>query len=144
MHNTREQYKLFTKTAPEGYKKRCSLTSERVEQLKALGFVFSTDRSKHEDDDWNARLQQLKGYIEEHGDALVPHGYKKDPSLAEWCHRQRTAYTKNEKEGKPNPLLEKRIAMLKEAGFNFTVHNDKWMEQWHQLKEYRKKHGVSC
>ena len=28
------------------------------------------------------------------------------------------------------------------VGLNFTVHNDKWMEQWNQLKEYRKKHGV--
>ncbi|KAL3942880.1 MAG: hypothetical protein SGBAC_003003 [Bacillariaceae sp.] len=137
VHNTREQYKIYTKVAPEGCKKRCSLTAERIQQLKALGFVFSTERSKIESEDWNTRLQQLKEYKEKIGDTLVPHGYKTDPSFGEWVHRQRTAYNTHMKNPKPNPLLEGRIAMLKEVGFNFTVHNDKWMEQWVQLKEYR-------
>eukprot|EP00526_Cylindrotheca_closterium_P011882 CAMPEP_0113605450 /NCGR_PEP_ID=MMETSP0017_2-20120614/2335_1 /TAXON_ID=2856 /ORGANISM="Cylindrotheca closterium" /LENGTH=473 /DNA_ID=CAMNT_0000513943 /DNA_START=116 /DNA_END=1537 /DNA_ORIENTATION=+ /assembly_acc=CAM_ASM_000147 len=141
VHNTREQYKIYTKVAPEGYKKRCSLTAERIQQLKGLGFVFSTERSRLESEDWNARLQQLKDYKETTGDTLVPHGYKPDPSFGEWVHRQRTAYNTHMKNPKPNPLLEGRIAMLKGVGFNFTVHNDKWMEQWGQLKEYRKKHG---
>ncbi|CAJ1953268.1 unnamed protein product [Cylindrotheca closterium] len=141
VHNTREQYKIFTKVEPEGYKKRCSLTAERIQQLKALGFVFSTERSKLESEDWAGRLEQLKTYKDKNGDTLVPHGYKPDPSFGEWVHRQRTAYNTHMKNPKPNPLLEGRIAMLKEVGFNFTVHNDKWMEQWGQLKEYRKKHG---
>lgn len=143
VHNTREQYKLYNKVNPDGCKKRCSLTAERIEQLDALGFVFSTERSKQQNEDWNARLQQLKQYIEKNGNALVPHGYKADPSFGEWVHRQRTAYNAHTKNPKLNPLLEGRVAALKEVGFNFAVHDDKWMEQWNQLKEYRQKHGVS-
>jgi Helicase associated domain len=37
VHNTREQYKLFHKRAPANYKKKCSLTQERIEQLDQIG-----------------------------------------------------------------------------------------------------------
>jgi hypothetical protein len=72
---------------------------------------------------------------------MVPHGYSTDPSFAEWIHRQRTAYASMVKDAKPNPLAQSRMAMLEEIGFNFTVHTDKWMEQYNILKEYKEKHG---
>jgi hypothetical protein len=144
VHNTREQYKLFHKMTPVGYKKRCSLTQARIEQLQTLGFVFATERTKHQKEDWNARLKQLEEYVRKHSDAMVPHGYKEDPSFGEWVHRQRTSYTTHarSKNKKANPLLEERIDKLKAVGFNFTVHEDKWMDHYNQLKEYRKKQGV--
>jgi Helicase associated domain len=37
VHNTREQFKLFHKRAPPNYKKKCSLTQERIEQLDQIG-----------------------------------------------------------------------------------------------------------
>ena len=72
---------------------------------------------------------------------MVPHGYEADPSFAEWIHRQRTAYAAFIKEEKPNPLVQSRIAKLEEIGFNFTVHTDKWMDQYLMLKSYKEKHG---
>jgi Helicase associated domain len=45
------------------------------------------------------------------------------------------------KDEKPNPLVQSRIAKLEEIGFNFTVHSDKWMEQYLMLKAYKEKHG---
>lgn len=71
----------------------------------------------------------------------MPHGYETDPSFAEWIHRQRTAYASMVKDEKPNPLVQSRIAKLEEIGFNFTVHSDKWMEQYLMLKAYKEKHG---
>lgn len=144
VHNTREQYKLFHKMTPAGYKKRCSLTAERIHQLHDLGFVFTTERTKHQNEDWNGRLKQLEEYVEKHGDAMVPHGYKEDPSFGEWVHRQRTSYTTymRSQKKKLNTLLEGRIEKLKAVGFNFTVHEDKWLEHFEQLKEYRQLHGV--
>eukprot|EP00980_Cylindrotheca_fusiformis_P021504 scaffold8353_cov138-Cylindrotheca_fusiformis.AAC.35 len=144
VHNTREQYKLFHKMTPVGYKKRCSLTRERIQQLDDLGFVFTTERSKHQNEDWNDRLKQLEEYVAKNGDAMVPHGYIEDPSFGEWVHRQRTSYTTymRSKDKKPNTLLEGRFAKLKAIGFNFTVHEDKWMEHFNQLKEYRQSHGL--
>ena len=82
VHNTREQYKLFSQQHEEGHEndndshhknngktntKKCSLTEERVQQLEELGFVWSTERSKHQKEDWEARLQQLKEYKAQHG-----------------------------------------------------------------------------
>jgi hypothetical protein len=49
VHNTREQYKLFHKKTPVSYKKKCSLTAERIQQLEDLGFVClpsGLDRTK--------------------------------------------------------------------------------------------------
>ena len=67
VHNTREQYKLFHKKTPLSYKKKCSLTAERIQQLEDLGFVWSTERTKRQNEDWEARLIQLKQYKEKKG-----------------------------------------------------------------------------
>ncbi|CAB9519299.1 helicase [Seminavis robusta] len=156
VHNTREQYKLFLRNQKQeqgGSKptKRCSLTPERIAQLEALGFAWSTDRTKHQKEDWEARLQQLKDYKAKHGDCLVPHGYAEDPSFAEWVHRQRTTHAHMLKEQAdhsphhshhpPNPLVGERMIQLEELGFHFTVHADKWMEHWKELKAYKAMHG---
>jgi hypothetical protein len=67
VHNTREQYKLYHKKTPPGEKKKCSLTAERIRQLEELGFVWSTQRSLHQKEEWEMRLQQLKDYKQKHG-----------------------------------------------------------------------------
>jgi Helicase associated domain len=72
---------------------------------------------------------------------LVPHGYKPDPSFAEWIHRQRTGCAAMINDDNPNPLMQSRMVKLEEIGFNFTVHTDKWMDQYNMLKAYKEKHG---
>lgn len=83
------------------------------------GFVWTTERTKKQNEDWNVRLEQLKEYKTQHGDCLVPHGYKPDPSFAEWIHRQRTTFAMHVKEGRTNPMVEERMKKLEEMGFNF-------------------------
>jgi Helicase associated domain len=67
VHNTREQYKLFQNQSKSGYQKRCSLTNERIIELNRIGFIWTTERIKKQNDDWNARLEQLKEYKARHG-----------------------------------------------------------------------------
>jgi hypothetical protein len=67
VHNTREQYKLFHKKTPLSYKKKCSLTAERIQQLEDLGFVWCTERTKRQNEDWESRLIQLNQYKEKNG-----------------------------------------------------------------------------
>ena len=67
VHNTREQYKLYHHKTKAGYKKKCSLTAERIQQLNDIGFVWSTERTKKQNEDWEARFEQLKRYKEKHG-----------------------------------------------------------------------------
>jgi Helicase associated domain len=160
VHNTREQYKLYNKNKGEVCKKKCSLTAERIQQLNDIGFVWSTDRAKRQEEDWNERLEQLKRYKEVHGDCLVPHGYPEDPTFAEWIHRQRTTYVNlchhpdggsnsssnnnnNRHSHGPtsNQLLQERMKKLIDIGFNFTVHSDKWMDYWEMLRDYKERNG---
>lgn len=174
VHNTREQYKLFHNKTKAGYKKKCSLTAERITELEGIGFLWSTERGKKQEEDWEKRMQQLKDYKKEHGvcklccfsstfivdfgsliacgypfylffafsqDCLVPHGYESDPSFAEWVHRQRTTYAAMLKEDEPSEIIMERMKKLQEIDFNFTVHTDKWMEYYEQLKLYKEKHG---
>ena len=141
IHNTREQYKLFHKKTPATYRKKCSLTQDRIDELEALGFVWNTQRTQKQNEDWDRRFQQLEEYKEKHGDCLVPHGYSEDPSFAEWIHRQRTTYVALKKSKKPNPLIQERMDRLAAIDFNFTVHSDKWMEHYLLLKKYREDNG---
>jgi hypothetical protein len=67
IHNTREQYKLYHKRCPPNYKKKCSLTAERIAQLDEIGFVWTTERTKRQNEDWEERLEQLKAYKDKHG-----------------------------------------------------------------------------
>ena len=80
VHNTREQYKLYLRLQQQpqdavagapSKPKKCPLTSERVAQLEALGFVFSAGRTEQQEQGWQSGLQQLKEYKEEHGDCFV-------------------------------------------------------------------------
>lgn len=143
VHNTREQYKLYHKKTPPGYKKKCSLTAGRIEQLEALGFAWTTERTKKQDESWSKRLEQLKAFKAKHGHTMVPHGYFDDVPFAEWVHRQRTTYASMLKDEKPSEAVQKRMQQLKDIGFNFTVHADKWLYHLEELKFYKAQHGVS-
>jgi Helicase associated domain len=67
VHNTREQYKLYHHKCKPGYQKRCSLSAGRIAELDALGFLWTTDRMQRQNNDWAARLEQLKEYKIKHG-----------------------------------------------------------------------------
>ena len=67
VHNTREQYKLFHNQCKPGYQKRCCLTAERIAVLNEIGFLWTTERSQKQNDDWASRLEQLKEYKAKHG-----------------------------------------------------------------------------
>lgn len=67
VHNTREQYKLFHNKCKPGYQKRCSLTAERIAELDALGYLWTTERVKRQNEEWAIRMEQLKEYKSKHG-----------------------------------------------------------------------------
>eukprot|EP00873_Tetraselmis_striata_P009424 jgi/Tetstr1/429688/TSEL_019584.t1 len=61
--------------------KKGKLTAERVEALEALGFDGDPLEGQ-----WQRRYEQLVVYKEEHGDCLVPWGYRPNPALSMWVH----------------------------------------------------------
>lgn len=142
VHNQREQYKMFCHKTKPGYKNKCCMTEERMKLLEEVGFAWSTERSKKQDEDWQARFQQLKQYQEQHGHCMVPHGYTQDPSLYEWVHRQRVQHASVVKSGKePDQKIKERIDLLKTIGFSFTKQDDVWKERLNELRAYKEQHG---
>ena len=100
-NNMREQYKLYcrkTKLEQEGRDAeakqlpRCPMNAERVRLLEEVGFQWSTNRVGGFDEAWDRRLEELKQYKQTNGNCDVPNGYKENPKLAEWVHRQRCQY----------------------------------------------------
>ena len=89
------------------YKKKGTLTKERIAQLDALGFVWDPYQEK-----WNEAIEAFKGYIAEHNSAKVPKGYKTadNLNLGTWVGLQRS-------DKKKGTLAQERIAQLNALGF---------------------------
>ena len=65
------------------------LDSVRRKRLEMIGFVWDP-----RDQQWEAMFTKLEKYRQQHGDCLVPHYYKEDPSLANWVSNQRQECSK--------------------------------------------------
>ena len=97
--------------------KPSSLNTERMNELKALDFVFQAGKTPKstQKKGWDERHQELARYKEQHGHVNVP---QQTPGLGEWVHSQR-AYYKKLKQGKSSPLTPERLLMLANLGFLF-------------------------
>jgi hypothetical protein len=91
---------------------------------------------------WNTRLQELLDFQKEHGHAMVPHLYKKNPQLSQWVKRQRYQY-RLKKMGKHSTLSDEREELLIHMGFVFESHKTSWNESFLQLQAFYLKYGHS-
>ena len=94
VHNQRSQYVLFK----EGKHNR--MTSERIQMLEGVGFVWDASissrhsplvksvtqpqRRKPQDGKWMKKFEELKAYKRKFGNTLVPQSYKRDIPLGKW------------------------------------------------------------
>jgi len=84
---------------------------------------------------WNRRYEELKEYVAENGDSLVPWKYAKNESLGVWVKRQRSHFNAEV------ALPDERTKKLDEIGFIWDVLEAQWFERLQELKEYKKNHG---
>lgn len=115
------------------------LTSERIEALEEIGFLFEVPRRQS----WNTRFDQLCLYRALHGDCLVPIHYKEVPGLARWVRNQRSQY-RHLLKGKPEKcsLTPERIAALKSIGFVWdTQRRDLWKQRFDELCDFKAVYG---
>ncbi|KAL3800310.1 hypothetical protein HJC23_003606 [Cyclotella cryptica] len=148
--NNRQAYRMRLEAEKEdtiaGSKKHIMMmTDEKIEALESIGFVWNVL-----DHAWNSRYEELCQYIKEHGNSLVPHRYKDNPSLGLWVHKQRRNYKVNIGKCSANPppnidnetsLSPERIQKLNEIGFIWDVHEAQWLERFEELRKYRRDHG---
>ena len=93
--------------------------------------------------EWNVRYEELKDYIAEHGNALVPHIFPQNQSLGYWVHTQRKYFKASQTGDAVMPA--ERIQKLNDFGFVWDaskVHSEaQWLEKMHELKVYKLNHG---
>ncbi len=112
-------------------RKTGKLDPERIAALDALGFVWNTLQ-----DAFDRGLAELAAYVQAHGDARPPNGYK-TPSgfnLRAWCANRRT-------ERKAGTLSADRIAALNALGFAWDQLQDDFDRGLAELAAYVEAHG---
>lgn len=146
--NQRQAYRMRLEAEELGGKKRdntdgneCSArdaADERVEKLNSIGFVWNLyDRT------WNMRYEELKEYVAEHGDSLVPWNYTENESLGLWVVKQRRNFKVRQLgvDSREAILSNERIHKLDEIGFIWDVFEAQWFERLQELKAYKQNHG---
>ncbi|KAL3808600.1 hypothetical protein ACHAXA_010886 [Cyclostephanos tholiformis] len=134
-------------------KRSGGMTEKRIELLEAEGFVWDVLEAQ-----WMKRLQELKVYKQNHGDALVPNVYLANPSLGKWVQHQREYYkhyqklkeikqkwrgvevlddeVKNETERltrRSAGMTEKRIQLLEAEDFVWDAYDFAWESRFQEL-----------
>jgi len=142
--NTRQNYRQRLEAEAQGEKDspfHRILADEKIEQLDSVGFVWHPY-----DQAWNNRYEELKAYLADNGNTLVPINYPENTQLGHWVLKQRRNYKVahlgvKRKEFNETALTPDRIQKLNDIGFIWDVHEAHWLERFEDLKEYKANHG---
>jgi hypothetical protein len=105
------------------------LSSEKVALLESIGFVW-----RFRDSAWQEKIEELRTYIEKHGNADVPQ--RESSGLGAWLNTRR-------KEEKSGNLAPERKEALEQLGIKWNPVGDKWGVMYEQLLAYQKEHGTA-
>ena len=83
---------------------------------------------------WDERYGQLIAYKQTHGDCNVPLRWKGNPTLGQWCGKQRQNY-------KHDALSPDQIKRLEQLGFVWDQIVAAWEEMFAALLEYKQTHS---
>uniref|UniRef100_A0A7S4QDV9 Helicase-associated domain-containing protein n=1 Tax=Ditylum brightwellii TaxID=49249 RepID=A0A7S4QDV9_9STRA len=118
------------------------MTQERMDALNVVGFEWRL-RKETKKVPWDARLQELREFYEQHGHSNVPSSLK---SLFKWTTRQRSEYKKF-CAGKKSDITKERIKSLEKLDFYWSLSQLAWEGQADELRKFQEEHGhcnVSC
>jgi superfamily II DNA or RNA helicase len=109
------------------------LQQDRTDALDALGFVWEPLK-----DIYDRGLAELRAYVDKHGDARVPDGYRTESGydLAKWCAARR----RERKVGKLDP---QQVAVLEELGFSWNPLQEDYQRGLTELAAYAAQHGTA-
>mmetsp|Transcript_1751 Transcript_1751/g.2832 ORF Transcript_1751/g.2832 Transcript_1751/m.2832 type:complete len:446 (-) Transcript_1751:336-1673(-) len=138
-----------------GFYKKGTLLHGRVHRLNGIGFNWSPmttkayQKSKVKEpalraqsmkvgafqQRWNEKYDLLVEYKQEHGHCNVPRNdITNGQKFSSWLNIQRRFYKKG-------TLPGHRVDRLNEIGFNWSVHDVSWEEQFKQLVKFKEDHG---
>ncbi|MEQ9438074.1 MAG: helicase associated domain-containing protein [Cyclobacteriaceae bacterium] len=110
------------------------LSSQQVDRLESLGFVF--DMQLQKDLTWEYNYQQLQQYYQQHGHSRVPQN-DANKRLADWVRSQRVLRAK---------LTNDKLDKLRKVDFAFasdlkSSRDKQWMDNFRRVEAYYKEHG---
>lgn len=116
-------------------KKAGNLPEEQARRLEELGMVWEPYRAQ-----WEAMYAAAAVYFRVHGNLEVPSGYRTEDglNLGKWICRQREAYLKGERNGKP--YREDLARRLEQIGMIWST-GDTWNTRYELAKRYYEAHG---
>ena len=130
VHQQRTQYRFLQ----EG--KHSHLTTDRIEMLDSIGFVWDAQNAA-----WEEIFAELQEFKANHGHTDVPKTWE-NKELYNWAVTQRKFY-KYFQTGKPTLITKERIEQLDEIGFEWRSKNTyNWMIRFGELRDFYKKHGL--
>ncbi len=106
-----------------------TIPAERRQRLDDIGFVWDPHAAL-----WEAGFAAMQAYKHEHGDCLVPHGFKTAHgfSLGQWVAVQRK---------RKASMLAERRQRLDDIGFVWDPHAALWEAGFAALQAYKHEHG---
>ncbi|MEO6787219.1 MAG: helicase associated domain-containing protein, partial [Chthoniobacteraceae bacterium] len=120
------------------FKKKGTLSPERIAQLEAVGFEWHDRWDTSADEHWQRMCAHVERYRQEHGHADVPPGFREVRGLNKWVVHQRQAYRLGELRGD-------RVAQLEAIGFAWKttdrLNRARWERRFGQLAAYRRQYG---
>jgi len=113
------------------------LSEEQIRWLQELGFVWDFQTQKTQET-WMKWYRELETYAQENGDPHVPRTHP-NTKLASWVWIQRSRREKAY--GNTPPLAKQQVALLDKLGFRWDAREEKWAEQFEQLKKFKEQNG---
>ena len=130
INTQRKEYKKYIENQPS------QITERRIQVLEDMGFIF--DLYEHS---WQTMYQQLKEYIDTHGDSYVPKRYEENPVLGTWVQTQRTNYKLLTESPESIYFPKHRIDALNALDFVWDCYDTAWNERYAELVKYEADHG---
>lgn len=94
-------------------------------------------------DKWARRFEEYKGFVSEYGHN-TPDYRSEDPferSVGMWVKNQRTGYRHFNSGKKYTTMTQKRIDMLEQVGFQWSVFGKRWHTRFEEVKSFKDNHG---
>jgi hypothetical protein len=102
------------------------LTPSRISTLDSIGFSWDIRRDRQ----WEIGLQNLRRYLELHGDCLVPASFVFDNfNLGAWVNNRRQEFLEES-------LSEEKIKALEELSFSWNPREQSWDTGYRSLARY--------
>ena len=139
----RKAYKLLMEDSPQllssssaPFSSSPRMNRHRIQQLQDIGFIF--DALEYS---WQSMYQQLKEYIQKHGDGNVPKKYNENPVLGTWVQTQRNNYKAWTEDPHSIYFPKHRRDALDALNFVWDIYETGWNEQYFNLEGFKAAHG---